>query len=283
MRLVLLTALTMVAFAANSVLNRLAVHGHGMDPVQFGVVRLAAGAVALAALVLMLRGRLTLRGRGRAIGVLALLAYIFGFSLAYVRLDAGLGALVLFGTVQLTMFSGALIGGERPPAQRWLGSALAFGGLVWLLWPGAQTSVSVVHGLCMICAGVGWGIYSLAGRGTSDALMSTAANFVIAAPLAMLAGYVGAHPGLFQPVSATAITLAILSGALTSGLGYALWYSVLPRLSASTAAVAQLTVPAIAMAGGMVFLSEALTLRFVLASLLVLGGVALAVLAPKRR
>lgn len=281
MQLIFLTALTMVAFAANSVLNRMAVFGQGMDPVQFAVLRLIAGAVVLAALVLWRQGKIRLGGPGRAIGVLALLVYIFGFSLAYVRLDAGLGALLLFGTVQLTMFTGALWGGERPPARRWIGSALASAGLVWLLWPGAQSSVSFVHALCMVCAGVGWGFYSLVGRGAGDAMMSTAANFLWAAPVALIAVFFAAHPGLFHPTTPAALVLAIASGAVTSGLGYALWYSLLPRLNASTAAVSQLTVPTIATAGGMLFLGEALTLRFAGASLLILGGVAWAVLTPK--
>lgn len=282
MNLAFLTALTMVAFAANSVLNRMAVFGQGMDPVQFGVVRLATGALVLALLVLIKRGQLKLEAPSRAVGVLALLTYIFGFSLAYVRLDAGLGALLLFGTVQLTMFSGALWGGERPPAQRWMGSALAFSGLVWLLWPDAQSYVSFVHAVCMVCAGVGWGVYSLIGRRAPDALGATAISFVLATPLACAIGFFAAQPGLFAPATDAAFLLAALSGAITSGLGYALWYSVLPRLSASVAAVAQLTVPTIAMAGGMVFLNEALTLKFMLATVLIMGGVALAIFTPKR-
>ncbi|MDU8909663.1 DMT family transporter [Aestuariicoccus sp. MJ-SS9] len=279
MRLFLLTALTMVAFAANSILNRMALAGGGMDALVFGAVRLVAGAAMLAALVVIARGGLRLGGPARVAGVGGLLAYIFAFSWAYLRLDAGVGALILFGVVQITMFAGGLLGGERPPVLRWLGAALAFGGLVWLLWPRAGVQISVPHGLAMAIAGVGWGVYSLAGRRASDPLMATAANFVFAAPVGLVLG-LALMPGAAW--DAAGLALAVLSGAVTSGLGYALWYSVLPKLAASSAAVAQLTVPVIAMAGGMLFLSEALTLDFVLAAVLVLGGVGLSVLAGRR-
>ncbi|MCB1335367.1 MAG: DMT family transporter [Roseivivax sp.] len=280
MHLFLLTALTMIAFAANSVLNRLALAGGGIDAVGFGAVRLAAGAAVLLLMARVLRGHIALGGPRRAVGVAALLLYIFGFSFAYRSLDAGLGALVLFGTVQITMIAGALICGERPGPLRWLGAALAFAGLVWLLAP-AQGGVAAPGPLAaMVAAGVGWGLYSLAGRGAGDALMATAANFALATPMALLLALL-ARPEAVTP-SAQGLALAVLSGAVTSGLGYALWYTVLPRLQTSVAAVAQLTVPAIAMAGGMVFLGENMTARFLLASALILGGVAMSALAPRQ-
>lgn len=281
MRLFLLTALTMVAFAANSILNRAGVLPGGLSAEAFGVVRLWAGAVMLAALVLWQRGSFRLGGDKRGAGMASLMVYIFGFSFAYNGLDAGTGALILFGMVQVTMFAGGLLSGERPPALRWVGAGVAFAGLAWMLWPGSGVPVSVMHGVSMAAAGVGWGIYSLVGRGAADALQSTAANFVLAA-LASFALVV------FLPVGTAilaapgwALLLAILSGAVTSGLGYALWYSVLPRLPRSTAAVAQLTVPVLATAGGVLLLGEALSLGFVVASLVVLGGVALSVLAGR--
>jgi drug/metabolite transporter (DMT)-like permease len=278
MRLLLLTALTMVAFAANSLLNRAALTDGGIDAVSFGTVRLWAGAVTLVLLGVVLRGRVALGGPGRLSGVLGLVLYIYGFSVAYVALDAGLGALLLFGTVQVTMFAGSLIGGERPPLLRWLGAALAFSGLAWLLWPGGSVAVSLVHGTAMVIAGFGWGVYSLAGRKAEDPLLSTGANFVLAAPLGFLLGLlIPVSPDATAP-EVTGLVLAILSGAVTSGLGYALWYHVLPELKGSVAAVAQLTVPVIAMAGGMVFLGETLTGQFALAALIVLGGVGLSVL-----
>ncbi len=278
MRLFLLTALTMTAFAANSVLNRMALAGGSIDAASFGTIRLIAGAAMLGGLCLLLRGGLRLGGAGRAMGVLALLVYMYGFSAAYTALDAGLGALILFGVVQITMFAGGLIAGEATPPRRWIGAGLALAGLAWLLWPGTGPQISVPHGLSMALAGVGWGLYSLTGRREPDALQATAANFILAAPLGVIVGLAlpagagGSHAG------PEGIALAILAGAVTSGLGYALWYRVLPGLDAAVAAVAQLTVPVIAVAGGMVFLGESLGLQTVLASALVLGGVAISVL-----
>lgn len=269
MRLFLLTLLTMTAFAANSVLNRAGVAGAGMDPIAFGAVRLAAGAVMLTLLVLWQRRGFELGGAGRGIGVLGLLLYIFGFSLAYRALDAGLGALILFGVVQATMFAGALLGREDMPATRWFGALSGLAGLVWLLWPGGAVAVSAMHAAMMVAAGVGWGLYSLQGRKERDATQATAMNFLLAAPVAVLGVVVQGATGW----SAEGVVLAVISGALTSGLGYALWYQLLPALGASRAAVAQLSVPVIAVAGGMVFLGEPVTWRFVGAAVLVIGGV----------
>ena len=281
MRLFLLTALTMIAFAANSVLNRMALASGSIDATSFGSIRLIAGALMLAALCLFLRGGLNLRGPGRVAAVLALLVYMYGFSTAYNALDAGLGALILFGVVQITMFAGGLVAREAMPARRWIGATLAFAGLAWLLWPGAGPQISVPHGLMMASAGVGWGIYSLTGRLNTDALQATAANFILAAPLGLLIGFALPLGPQGTLLGTEGIMLAIVSGAVTSGLGYALWYRVLPGLASSVAAVAQLTVPVIAMAGGMLFLGESLTLQFILASVLVLGGVAISVLPIK--
>ncbi|QIE45454.1 DMT family transporter [Pseudohalocynthiibacter aestuariivivens] len=282
MRLVLLTTLTMVAFAANSVLNRMALAGGHIDAVSFAMIRLAGGAVALTLLVLLTRGRLRFGGAGRMLGVVSLLIYLFGFSTAYTDLDAGLGALVLFGVVQITMFVGGLVAGESTPPRRWVGAALAFGGLIWLLWPGNSAEISLTHAAQMALAGVGWGLYSLAGRKSGDALMGTAANFVLAAPIGLAIGLM--LPGMVDvsAVSNWGVALAIMCGAVTSGLGYALWYTVLPQLASSTAAVAQLTVPVIAMAGGAVLLGEMLTGQFVIAALLVLGGVMVSVSGGRR-
>ena len=279
MNLILLTALTMVAFAANSVLNRMALVDGSIDPATFGAVRLAAG-VAMLWILAMAGGNGRIQRNGDWRAAAALFVYIFGFSFAYIALDAGLGALILFGMVQITMFAGALWGGERPPAQRWIGAVLAFAGLAWLLWPGAGIAVSVLHGAFMVAAGIGWGIYSLIGRGATDPLRATAANFLFAAPVGIaLALILFAGAG---GLSMRGIILAILSGAVTSGLGYALWYRVLPQLAPSVAAVAQLTVPVIAMAGGLVFLAEPITWDFVLPALVVLGGVAVSVI-PRQK
>ncbi|MDA5557140.1 DMT family transporter [Shimia sp. MMG029] len=276
MRLLLLTALTMTAFAANSVLNRAAVGGMGMDAMSFGVIRLASGALALAALVAWQKRGFAIGGFGRGVAVAGLLAYIFGFSVAYRGLDAGLGALILFGVVQITMFGGAVLAREEVPMTRWLGAGLALAGLIWLLAPGPGGAVSVAHAAAMALAGFGWGIYSLQGRKEADATQATAMNFILAAPVAVLlswglTGEIGISGA--EALGGQGVALAVMSGVITSGLGYALWYAILPGLGASRAAVAQLTVPVIAMAGGMVFLAEPLTLRFVSAAALVIGGV----------
>ena len=271
MKLVLLTALAMVAFGANSVLNRAAVDMAGMDPMIFAVVRVASGAAMLLALV-------ALRGKGlpRA-GLLPpvwLALYMVGFSWAYRGLDAGVGALILFGGVQVTMFAGALLAREAIPPRRWVGMSLAFAGLVWLSWPAQGSAVAVADILAMCIGAVGWGLYSLAGRREADALGATAMNFALCLPLvgtlAVIAGW-GASP-------ASGLALAVVSGAVTSGLGYALWYRVLPRLSASAAGVIQLSAPVVAVFGGVVFLSETVTWPVVGAAVLILGGIAVAVL-----
>ena len=273
-RLIGLVALAMLAFAGNSLLNRAALAQGSIGPALFAAVRLGSGAVVLSGLVLARSGRVPVRTAGRAGDALALAVYVLGFSFAYRWLNAGIGALVLFGTVQVTMFGGALLQGEVLTGRRWIGAGVAFAGLVWLLWPGGAASIPMEGTALMAAAGVGWGIYSLRGRGVQevaaqDPTARTAANFVLAVPVA-LGVLIFAGVG---EVSVRGILLAVVSGALTSGLGYALWYSVLPRLPASSAAVAQLTVPVIAMAGGLVLLGEVPSLRLVLAALLVLGGV----------
>ncbi|SNR47627.1 DMT family transporter [Puniceibacterium sediminis] len=283
MPIFLLTALTMLAFAANSVLNRMALVGGGIDAVTFGTVRLLAGAVMLAILALAFRGGLRLGGRGRLISVLSLLVYVYGFSSAYLVLDTGLGALILFGVVQITMFAGAVLGREKLSMQRTIGALTAFAGLVWLLWPGAGVSVSLLHGALMAAAGIGWGLYSLAGRGAGDPLASTAANFIIAAPIGLALTLLMSTGTTPVEAEARGLILAVLSGAGTSALGYLLWYGVLPKLDRTVAAVAQLTVPVIALIGGLVFLGEVPTLGFVLAAAVVLGGVALSVVPLRGR
>lgn len=260
----------MIAFAANSVLNRMAIVDAGMDAVLFGIVRLIAGAFAMALIILWQKRGFSLGGRNRLWGVLSLLVYIFGFSIAYQSLDAGVGALLLFGNVQITMFCAACFK-ETVPINRWLGAGLAFAGLVWLLWPSGEASIAIPFVIPMILAGLGWGVYSLVGRYEADATQATGMNFILAAPLGLAALLV--LPVETNSVSTFGIALAVISGVVTSGLGYALWYAVLPSLGASRAAVSQLTVPIIATAGGLVFLAEPITFKFAVAALLVLGGV----------
>lgn len=276
MRFAALVAITMVAFAANSILNRLAISTADTGPLAFAALRLVAGAGMLGALVLAQSGPARLRATLSWTKAAALGLYMLGFSLAYTRLDAGLGALVLFGGVQLTMFAGGVVGGERPGIWRLTGAGIAFGGLVWLLWPSGQTIVSPVGAGLMLAAAFGWGLYSLMGRGSSDPLATTAGSFLLAAVPIVAAALI-----LWDGLSLKGALLAILSGAVTSGLGYALWYRLLPQLTPSLAAVAQLTVPPIAIAGGALMLGETIGLRFMLATMVVLGGVLVAVLANR--
>lgn len=281
MRLFALTALTMFAFAANSVLNRLALEAGDTGPASFAAVRLMSGALMLALLLMWRDKGMSLAPRGIGWqGPLTLALYVLGFSFAYVTLDAGVGALILFGGVQITMFAGAVAAREDIPLNRWAGAAMAFGGLVWLMWPqGGVEGVAPNRGgaALMLAAAVGWGIYSLIGRKSGDPLRTTTANFTLAAPLGVVVWII-----LPDMMSWRGAGLAMISGMVTSGLGYALWYRVLPGLPAAVAAIAQLTVPVIAMAGGMVFLREALDMRFVLAAGLVIGGVVVSLVRTSR-
>ncbi|MES2665808.1 MAG: DMT family transporter [Pseudomonadota bacterium] len=273
MRLFLLTAVAMLAFAANSLLTRAGVAAGLIGPMEFALWRVVAGTGVLGLLVVLRGGRLW---PARVAGGAGLVVYLVGFSLAYAGLSAGIGALILFGVVQITMFGGAVLAREPVPVARWIGAGVAFAGLVVLLAPGGA-SVSLYHAGLMAAAGAGWGYYSLAARpkdagGQGDPLGVTAANFVLAVPVvamvwAVLPGGVGAAP--------MGIGLAVVSGAVTSGLGYALWYRLVPQLGAARAGVAQLTVPVLAALGG-IALGEDVTLRFAIAAGLVLGGVGLA-------
>ncbi len=281
MRAIGLISVTMVFFAANSILNRAAMAGAHSSATDFGTLRLIAGALTLWILCKILRREMGFVSGSRVVGVLSLLAYIYGFSWAYDDLDTGLGALILFGVVQMTMFAGAWLSREAMPATRWLGAALAFAGLVLLLWPNGDLPVSPKHGLLMVVAGVGWGIYSLNGASRGDALAATAANFILAAPLGFVLGWWFSGQGVMTDMDGTGVLLAVLSGALTSGVGYALWYGILPRIDKSVAAVVQLSVPVIALAGGVLLLDERLSLQFVLCAVLVFAGIAISMVSKR--
>jgi drug/metabolite transporter (DMT)-like permease len=272
MRLAALTALVMTAFAANSILNRMAVGPGLIGATDFALIRAVAGAAMLAALVVLRQSSLPLLSTRRIPGALGLAVYLVGFSLAYLAIDAGIGALILFGGVQLTMFAGALLAGEAMAARRWIGAGLAMAGLAWLVWPVGDVALPWLATLAMLAAALGWGIYSLVGRRATDPLAETAANFVLAAPLCAVA--LLAWPGAGVDMTTQGVLLAILSGAVTSGLGYALWYAVLPKLEASVSGLVQLSVPVIAMAGGVLLLNEAVTPRMIGAAVLTLGGIA---------
>ncbi len=262
----------MLAFAANSLLNRAAVGGGLIGALPFALVRVLAGALVLGLLV---RAR---PGRHNALPALWLTVYLVGFSLAYQSLDAGIGALILFASVQVTMLAGALLAGEVLPPRRLVGAALALAGLVALLAPGAQAVPALAPALLMAGAGLGWGLYSLAGRRAADPLRATAANFLLAVPMVALATL----PAGFGAPAPLGLALAVIGGAVTSGLGYALWYAVLPRLGAVRAAVAQLSVPVLTLGAGAVLLAETPSRAALLAAAVVLAGVALASLPGRR-
>lgn len=271
MRLLLLTTLTMVAFAANSVLNRLAVNHYDMDPAAFAVIRVASGCVVLWVLI-------RVRGLGwpvgsplRRVGAAAALAlYMIGFSLAYLSLDTGVGALTLFGGVQITMFVGAALSGERGGLAQGFGVLTALVGLAVLVWPTAEVSLPIEGIVLMAMAAVGWGIYSLMGRSEAVPLAATGANFALCLPMVAPLVWLGSGE-----MALAGVALAIFAGGFTSGLGYALWYAIVPGLGALRAGVAQLSVPLIAALAGVFFLDEALGWRFGVAGVLILGGIGL--------
>ncbi len=273
-RTLVLTALAMVAFAANSVLCRLALREGAIDAASFTAVRLVSGAVALG-LILLLRDRSVkaMAAQGNQGSALALFVYAAGFSLAYVELATGTGALLLFGAVQATMIGIGLYRGERLAPLQWLGLMLALAGLVALMLPGA-TAPPLAAAALMLVAGAAWGVYSLRGKGAADATAVTAGNFLRALiwllPLALFA-----WPA--QWPQGAGLVYAVLSGALASGAGYAIWYLALRGLVSSTAATVQLSVPVLAALTGVLWLDEAFTLRLLLASAAILGGIALVI------
>jgi len=273
MRLFLLTALVMIAFAANSVLNRMAVGVAGLDPAFAAVVRLGAGAAVLVSLTLARRGSSALRLAPTVAvsGMASLFLYILGFTLANGRIHAGIGALILFGSVQITMFAAALVLREKVSRWRWIGAGVAFAGLMVLMLPAGGVKIDPLGAAYMALGGVGWGLYSLNGRRARDALAATAVNFSLALlPALVWLALQGAAPAVNW-----GIWPALISGAVTSGLGYALWYAVVPQIAASLAAVAQLSVPVIAALGGAPLLSEIPGARFWIAATMVIGGIAL--------
>ena len=273
MRLIAVSVLVMVAFAANSVLNRAAVGGGQIGALDFALLRAVAGAGMLMVLIRLRGGAVPLLAPRRVLGGAMLSTYLIGFSLAYLAMDTGLGALILFGGVQVTMFAGALVLGERPPARRWFGAGLALVGLVWLVWPGAGATAPLWAVGAMAAAALGWGIYSLIGRGSADPLGDTGAAFVWATVLGFVAVLVHTGGSMVNDATWAGMALAVISGAVTSGLGYALWYRVLPRIGASVAGLMQLSVPVIAGLGGALLLAEAPTRAMILAGAVVLGGI----------
>lgn len=278
LRIGLLTALTMIAFAGNSLLCRLALKDTTIDAATFTAVRIASGALILMAIVRLHGGG----GRPMAGGSWAAAAMLFiyaaGFSFAYRELSAATGALILFGAVQFTMIGYGLWSGERLRGLQLAGLAAALAGLVYLLLPGLAAP-PLQDAASMLAAGMAWGIYSLLGRGSGDSTQATAGNFMRAVPFATALCLAFSRDAAGDPLG---VFYAVLSGAVTSGLGYALWYSVLPALKATSAATIQLCVPVLAAVGGVVLLAEPVTPRLLLASAAILGGIALTIAHKKR-
>lgn len=267
MTLLLLLCLALAGFTANSLLTRGALEGGHMDPMTFMVVRLVSGAAMLALLV---RLRQTPRaGRGSWAMAAALAGYAVAFTLAYTRIGAGAGALLLFASVHLTMFGSGIVRGERPSARALSGTAGAVVGLLVLTMPGWQAP-DLVGAVLMVAAGACWGVYSLAGRGSTDPLATTADNFVRATVMCLPVAWLMLDAPV---VTGTGVALAIVSGAIASGLAYAAWYTVLPHLAAWRAALLQLAVPVITAVAAVFVLSEPLTSRLLIALALVIGGI----------
>ena len=286
MRLILLTSLTMLAFAANSLLTRIAIDQMGATPLGFALIRTLAGAMVLVCLIAIRSRSFHWKpyfASASPLGAISLAVYMAGFSVAYRDMDAGLGALILFGVVQVTMLGAAALRGDALGVRPVLGAALAFAGLLLVLWPGGASNGWA--STAMVAAGAGWAVYSISGRHARDPLLLTAANFTWCLPLVALA-YLGKGLGLGLGFglnySAGALGLGLMCGAVTSGLGYALWYHVLPQIRQSSAAIVQLSVPIIAVLAGSVFLRETLTFAILAGGVMVLLGIAIAVTVQTR-
>ncbi|MEZ8860124.1 DMT family transporter [Vibrio sp. 10N.247.311.51] len=298
MQTVMVTFITLVAFAANSVLCRWALMDQTIDPLSFSIVRILSGALTLLILVTLSsqsqsKRELTnntslytkLKSQFQLTSILSLLVYMFGFSFAYLELGAGLGALVLFVAVQFTMIAAHLFSGNRMSLIEWGGCLLSVAGLVYLLMPTESTQApDLVSIILMSLAGIGWGIYTLAGKKSSNALQSTTANFgfsslVIIVALSLLVSI----PNALTQVSITeqGLIYAVISGSVASGVGYSLWYYVVKKLNTVVASIAQLSVPVIATLGGVLLLSEPVTMQFIVSSTVILLGISLVLVAPK--
>lgn len=273
MRVISQVVLAMSAFAANSLLCRVALTQTATDPASFTIIRILAGAGTLSIIVLLRKREPG--NNGSWPGALSLLVYAAAFSFAYVELPAGTGALLLFGSVQATMVITGLYQGEHLRIMQWLGLLTAFGGLVVLVAPGIHAP-SPYSATLMAIAGMAWGSYSLLGRKQGDPLKATAGNFLKAAPFSLLL------LPFANSIDLPGATFAILSGSISSGVGYAIWYSILPSLKAAQAASVQLTVPIIAASAAIFILGESLTWNLVIASFAILGGIALVIFGKNR-
>ena len=285
-RLYLYSLIALLAFAANSVLCRLALYEQAIDPASFTLIRLISGAVTLIILVLVLKQASTIKqvvNNGDWLSASALFVYAAGFSFAYIALPAGLGALLLFGSVQITMMLYSLLSGERLVTLQWFGFITAIFGLIYLLFPDSDklqidsVNTWAIASMLMILAGIAWGVYSIKGKSVANATLSTTDNFLRASVLACVgfSAYLVSNGTIH--LSRQGLFLALISGAITSGIGYAIWYAVLPKLRGTSAASMQLSVPVFASIAGVLLLNEALSLSLTIASIMILGGVSLVI------
>ena len=272
-RTISFTVLALIAFAANSVLCRLALGDRTIDASSFTVIRLLSGAIVLF-LIIKIKNKSEVSTKGSWSASLMLFLYAITFSFAYITLDTGTGALILFGSVQITMIFLSILSGNRLHVTEWLGVMVSFLGFVYLVLPGITTP-SMFGFMLMTVAGIAWGIYTLKGKGSTNPVIDTAYNFLRTIPFVIILAVLAFNK---MSYSSTGILLAVLSGAIASGIGYAIWYSALRGLSTVQAAVVQLLVPVIAAFGGVIFVSEAITLRLTVSAMLILGGILLVVL-----
>jgi len=270
---ILFTGFTLIAFAANSVLCRLALGEKTIDASSFTVIRLLSGAIVLLIILKMNRIKNSSPIKGNWFASLMLFLYAVTFSFAYITLDTGTGAIILFGSVQITMILLSLISGNRLLITEWIGVSIAFIGFIYLVSPGV-TSPSIMGFSFMTVAGIAWGIYTLKGRDSLNPLMDTANNFFRTIPFVMFLAVIAIQSTYY---TTEGILLAALSGGIASGIGYTIWYVALGGLSAIQAAVVQLLVPVIAALGGVIFLSEKITLRLTLSGIMILGGILMVV------
>ena len=269
------TSFALIAFAFNSILCRIALGTAAIDAASFTVIRLISGAIVLF-IISLFSGKKETKG-GNWFSAFFLFGYAICFSFAYISLTTATGALILFGSVQTTMIVVALLSGERPKLLEWIGLLFALGGLVYLVFPGLSAP-PIFSSVLMMCAGVAWGFYTLRGKRSSNPLADTTGNFVRAVPLILVCSL----PFIPQiHLSNKGILLAILSGAIASGLGYSVWYAALKFHTATRAAILQLSVPALAAIGGVAFLAETVSIRLLLATALILGGITLAIFGKK--
>ncbi|MCA1622972.1 MAG: DMT family transporter [Acidobacteria bacterium] len=277
MKTIFYTGFALVAFALNSILCRLALGTKEIDAASFTTIRLLSGVVTLIAISSFFGKKESKTKGGNWLSAFFLFGYAICFSFAYVNLTTGTGALILFTTVQATMIFVALWSGDRPRILEWIGLFFALGGLIYLVFPGL-TAPPLLSSVFMFAAGVSWGFYTLRGKGSANPLKDTTGNFVRAVPMIILASL----PFIFQiHLSNKGVLLAVLSGSFASGIGYSVWYAALKFHTATRAAILQLSVPALSAIGGVIFLSEAVSVRLLIATVFILGGIAMAILGRK--